>query len=157
MRKIILIFTFSCSLISCGQKTAERIEENVTDGNGKVISREIIDSKKGGKRTAERTVELFYGNLNDIKAIDSLMSFRFYQIIPYFKFKELLVEKNKVSGELLEKTLVNSKKSEDNNSVVFSYRVKYQNIETTENIGLIRENENNDFQVYIYNSKAIEK
>jgi len=82
-----------------------------------------------------------------------LISFRFYQKSPYYKFKDILKEKNKSCGKFIEKTLLKTETSEDNKSICYVYNVTYQNIKTLEEIVLIKESENDSFQVFTYNIK----
>jgi hypothetical protein len=156
MKTILLILTLSISFASCGQK---KIEEIVTDANGNVISKtEITDSKKTSENISpEQTIEMFYKKQNDVKAIDRLMSFRFYQTTPYVKFKEMLNEKNKACGEFIEKYYIESRKADDNKAIAFTYKVKYKNVETIEEISLLKETENDDYKIFIYKIKRAEK
>jgi hypothetical protein len=156
MKRILLILTLLISLVSCGQT---KVEEIIINGNGKVISKTEIKGlkNKSENKSPEKTIELFYKNQNNIKVIDSLMSFRFYQKTPYVKFKEILNEKNKLCGEFLENTLIKTQKSEDNNAIAFTFKVKYKKEETIEEIGLLKESENSDFQIFTYNIKQTEK
>ncbi len=139
-----------CS-ISRGQNKTEDI---LVNSNGKVISKSKI--KKTEKISSEKTIEMFYKYQNNIEKLSPLISFRFYQKTPYYKFKEILKEKNKSCGKLIEKTLMKSETSADKKSIVYSYKVTYQNIKTVEEIVLIKESENDNFQVYIYNIKKAE-
>jgi len=66
---------------------------------------------------------------------------------------EILKQKNKSCGEFVEKTLVKTKTSDDKNSIAYLYNVTYKNMKTIEEIILIRESTNDNFQVYIYNIK----
>lgn len=139
---------FCITSISTGQNKTQDV---LVDANGKVISKSTV--KKSINRSPEKTIELFYKNQNDIKALDPLISFRFYQKTPYYKLNEILKEKDKSFGKLLEKTLIKTKTSEDKNSIAYLYNVTYQKLKTTEEIILIRESQNDDFQVYVYNIK----
>lgn len=148
MKKTILILMLFITSISIGQA---KLREVTVDPNGKVISKTTV--KKSTYRSPEKTIEMFYENQDDIKALDPLISFRFYQKTPYYKLNEILEQKNKSCGKFVEKTLVKTKTSDDKNSIAYLYNVTYKNMKTTEEIVLIRESTNDNFQVYIYNIK----
>ena len=134
--------------VSAGQNKTQDV---LIDRNGKVISKSKI--KKTENRSSQKTIEMFYKYQNDIEKLSPLISFRFYQKTPYYKFKEILKEKNKSCGKFIEKTLLKSETSEDKKSIGYAYKVTYQNIKTVEEIVLIKEAENDSFQVYTYNIK----
>lgn len=148
MNKIFLLLMFWITSASIGQN---KLEEVLVDPNGKVISKTKL--KKSITRSPEKTIEIFYKNQNNIKIIDPLISFRFYQKTPYYKLKEILAEKDKTCGKFIKNTLIKTKTSEDKNSIAYLYNVTYQNLKTIEEIILKRESINDDFQVYVYNIK----
>ncbi|WP_163401515.1 hypothetical protein [Flavobacterium fluviatile] len=148
MKNITIILMLIICSISRGQNKTEDI---LVDSNGKVISKSKI--KNTEKISSEKTIEMFYKYQNNIEKLSPLISFRFYQKTPYYKFKEILKEKNKSCGKLIEKTLMKSETSTDKKSIGYAYKVTYQNIKTVEEIVLIKESENDNFQVYIYNIK----
>jgi hypothetical protein len=142
---------FFTASISFGQS---KHEDQLVDPNGKVISTTKVKNLK--IRSSEETIELFYKNLNNIEELDHLINFRFYQKTPYYKFKEIMKEKNNATGEFIEKTLLKTKTSDDKNSIAYLYNVTYKNIKTTETITLIRESKDNSFDVYYYDIKKRE-
>ena len=149
MTKIIIILMFCISYVSNGQS---KIEEVTVDSNGKVISKTKI--KRSENVTSEQTIEMFYKYQNDIEKLSPLISIGFYQKTPYYKLKEILKEKNKSCGKLIQKSLIKTQKSEDNNSIAYTYKITYQNIKTIEEIGLIKESGN--YKVFIYNIRRAE-
>ena len=140
---------FCISYVSNGQS---KIEEVTVDSNGKVISKTKI--KRSENVTSEQTIEMFYKYQNDIEKLSPLISIGFYQKTPYYKLKEILKEKNKSCGKLIQKSLIKTQKSEDNNSIAYTYKITYQNIKTIEEIGLIKESGN--YKVFIYNIRRAE-
>ena len=147
--RIIIILIFCISYLSNGQNKTEDI---TVDSNGKVISKTKI--RKSKNITSEQTIEMFYKYQNDIEKLSPLISIGFYQKTPYYKLKEILKEKNKSCGKLIQKSLIKTQKSEDNNSIAYTYKITYQNIKTIEEIGLIKESGN--YQVFIYNIRRAE-
>lgn len=140
---------FCISYDSNGQS---KTEEVTVDSNGKVISKTKI--KKSENVTSEQTIEMFYKYQNDIEKLSPLISIGFYQKTPYYKLKEILKEKNKSCCKFIQKNLIKTQKSEDNNSIAYTYKITYQNIKTIEEIGLIKESGN--YKVLIYNIRRAE-
>ena len=142
---------FCISYVSNGQSKTQDV---IVDSNGKVISKTKTGKTKD--TTSEQTIEMFYKYQNDIEKLSPLISIGFYQKTPYYKLKEILKEKNKSCGKLIEKSLIKTQKAEDNNSIGYTYKVTYQNMKTIEKIGLIKEFGKDYFQVFIYNIKRAE-
>jgi len=149
MTRIIVILIFCISYVSNGQSESGDV---TVDSNGKVISENKI--KKSKNVTPEETIEMFYKYQNDIEKLSPLISIGFYQKTPYYKLKEILKEKNKSCGKLIQKSLIKTQKSEDNNSIAYAYKITYENIKTIEEIGLIKESGN--YLVFIYNIRRSE-
>lgn len=158
MRKLILlILFFSITITSCAQnKTEEIIEEVIVDNNEKIISKNSISTDKKNALTPEETLEKFYSNLEKIKEIDKLISFRFYQKSPYVKFKETMEKKYKLCGKYINKEIIETEYSADKKAIRLKLNVKYEKKNTIEQIVLIKESENSNFEVFEYNIKVIE-
>ncbi|EJL63843.1 hypothetical protein [Flavobacterium sp. CF136] len=151
MTRITIILMFCISYVSNGQSKTQDV---IVDSNGKVISKTKTGKTKN--TTSEQTIEMFYKYQNDIEKLSPLISIGFYQKTPYYKLKEILKEKNKSCGKLIEKSLIKTQKAEDNNSIGYTYKVTYQNMKIIEEIGLIKEFGKDYFQVFIYNIKRAE-
>ena len=149
---LILIITFSSY---CQNKKEEVITEIVTDSNGKVISKST--NKKEKIRTSDEVLNAFYDNQTNIKALDKMISFRFYQKTPFIKFKEVMETKNKVCGKLIEKKVVEKEFSEDKKAIRYKLLVSYEKKKTVEQVVMIRESENSGFEIFDYNIKTNEK
>ncbi|PNW25763.1 hypothetical protein [Formosa algae] len=150
MRKTIfylLILTFSFSY-------SQYIKREITiDGQGNVIDeKEIVDKENLKIKNPSEVLKEFYLNQNNIE-IDKLISFRFYQKTPYIKFKEIMKSKFTVCGKFLNYKIVQTEYSDDKKSVRLNTDVSYENINTTEQIILIKEFDNDNFQVFDYNIK----
>jgi len=142
MKRLIFLFAVTISLISCAQK----VEDVITTPDGKVIT----DSKDINPYNLEETVKEFYKNINDASKLDKLMSFRFYQKIPYNKFKEMMSEKSKKFGNVTNINKLNSEFSPDKKAVKYTFDIEYDKTKTQEILVLIKENENDNFKVFEY-------
>ena len=144
--KFFTIFTFILmSLNSCAQNKTETI---VKDGNGKIIESE---SKDINQNNVNETLDLFYKNIENSKNLDNLMSFRFYQKMPYNKFTEFTSQKAKKFGKFKNKEVIKKEFSPEKNAVKFFVKVNYENVETNEELVLIKESEKDNFKIYEYN------
>jgi hypothetical protein len=150
-KKIYSLLIFIITLSSCAQNKTEEI---TTDSNGNVIERKEITNEKEVVKTSEEILEDFYKNQNDIKSLDKLISFRLYQKTPYVKFKETMETKNKVCGKLIEKKIVEKEFSEDKKAIKYKIFVNYEKKKTIEQIVMIKETENSNFQIFDYNIKT---
>lgn len=142
MKRLIFLFAVTISLISCAQK----VEDVITTPDGKVIT----DSKDINPYNLEETVKKFYQNINDASKLDKLMSFRFYQKIPYNKFKEIISEKSKKFGNATNINELNSEFSPDKKAVKYTFNIEYDKTKTQEILVLIKENENDNFKIFEY-------
>ena len=125
--------------------------EELRDAKGKLISKTVINSNKREKSlSAEEIADLFYKNQNNVKQLNSLMSFRFYQKTPYFKFKEIMEQKNQAFGKFVNKTLINVSNPEKG-TTIHKYKVNYKKRSTVEEVGLIKEDEGDSYEVISYN------
>lgn len=88
--------------------------------------------------------------------MDKLISFRFYQKSPYVKFKETMETKYKLCGKYIDKEIVETEYSADKRAVRLKLNVKYEKKNTIEQIVLIKESENSNFEVFEYNIKVVE-
>ncbi len=149
MKELIIIYFLLFTLSSCGQN---EIKETIVNANGKIISKTDIDNKTVEK-SPEEILNVFYNNQNDVKELDKLMSFRFYQNTPYNKFKETMQAKYQYCGELAEKTITETEYSDDKKTITFFLKVKYQKVNTTEKIVMIKESDNDNFQILKYDIK----
>lgn len=149
MKKIIIFGLFIISLNSCAQK---KIEEVITDANGKQIKTE---NKDINSNNLEETIEEFYKNIDDASKLDNLMSFRYYQNIPYNKFKELTLKKAEQFGKLKNKKIIGKEFSPDKKAVKYYIEAEYEKANSNEAIILMKENEKDNFKIleYIYESK----
>ena len=126
----------------------------MTDGQGNVIDKkEIIDKENLKTKTPSEVLKEFYLNQNNIETLDKLMCFRFYQKTPYSEFKKTMESKFSACGNLLDYKIVQTEYSDDKKSVRLNTDVSYENINTTEQIVLIKETDNSNFQVFEYNIK----
>lgn len=98
----------------------------------------------------ELVIESFYMNQNNIKVLDTLLSYRFYQNTPYNKFRDFIIEKNNLVGKFNTKELVNAKLS-INEYLMFEYKVSYDRKTWNETFRL--EKENGVFKIVNYNIK----
>ena len=156
-KQILLILLLSFAINSCAQnKSEEIIEEVITDSNGKIISKDIISKDKKRTLNSEDVLEEFYSNLKNIDELDKLISHRFYQKSPYVKFKEGMETKYKLCGEFIDKEIVETEYSADKKAVRLKLNVKYEKKKTIEQIVLIKESENSDFNIFEYNIKIVE-
>ena len=146
MKSIAILGLFIISLNSCAQKKTQEI---ITDANGKQIKTE---SKDLNPNNLEETVEEFYRNINDATKLDNLMSFRFYQKIPYNKFKELISKKSEQYGKLKNKKIIGKEFSPDKKAVKYYIETEYEKANLKEAIILLKENEKDNFKIleYIY-------
>lgn len=148
--KILIIFTLILiSTNSCAQNKTETI---IRDGNGKIINSE---NKDINQNNLNETLELFYNKIDDSKNLDNLLSFRFYQKMPYNKFKEFTIEKAKKVGKFKTKEVIKEEFSPDKNAVKYLLKVNYENEKTNEELILIKENEKDNFKIYDYNYKIL--
>ena len=144
--KFLTIFAFILlSLNSCAQNKTQTI---ITDGNGKIIE---SDSKDINQNNLNKTLDLFYKNIENSKNLDNLMSFRFYQKMPYNKFAEFTKQKAKKFGKFKDKEVIKKEFSPEKNAVKYFLKVNYENAETTEELILIKESEKDNFKIYEYN------
>lgn len=142
MKRLIFFFAVTISLISCAQK----IEDVITTPDGKVIT----GSKDINPYNLEETVKEFYKNINDASKLDKLMSFRFYQKIPYSKFKEIISEKSKKFGNVKYINKLSSEFSPDKKAVKYTFGIEYDKTKTQEILVLIKENEKDNFKIFEY-------
>ena len=157
INQILLILLLSFAINSCAQnKSEEIIEEVITDSNGKIISKNIISKDKKRTLNSEDVLEKFYSNRKNIDELDKLISYRFYQKSPYVKFKEGMETKYKLCGEFIDKEIVETEYSADKKAVRLKLNVKYEKKKTIEQIVLIKESENSDFNIFEYNIKIVE-
>lgn len=158
MRKQIFLFLLlSITLNSCAQNKSEEIIEEVrTDSNGNIISKKIISKDKNSILNYEEVLEKFYLNLKNIDELDKLISFRFYQKSPYVKFKETMKAKYKLCGEFIDKKIVETEYSADKKAIRLILNVKYKKKNTIEQIILIKESDNSNFEIFEYDIKAFE-
>lgn len=144
--KFFTIFTFILmSLNSCAQNKTETI---VKDGNGKIIESE---SKDINQNNVNETLDLFYKNIENSKNLDNLMSFRFYQKMPYNKFTEFTSEKAKKFGKFKDKEVIKIEFNPDKSAVKYFLKVNYENAKTNEELVLIKESEKDNFKINEYN------
>lgn len=130
-----------------------KLGEVTVDNEGNVIHETETTSNTEKHKTSEEVLEEFYFNQNNIKHLDKLISFRFYQKTPYVKFKETMEAKYKLCGEFVNYKLIETEYSEGNNAVRYKLEVKYEKKNTVEQIILFKESKNSNFQVYEYNIK----
>ena len=97
----------------------------------------------------------FYKNIDDASKLDNLMSFRYYQNIPYNKFKELTLKKAEQFGKLKNKKIIGKEFSPDKKAVKYYIEAEYEKANSNEAIILMKENEKDNFKIleYIYESK----
>ena len=137
------------SLNSCAQNKAKDI---VTDAHGNEIN---TNNEDINPYNLDKTVEEFYKNINNVSELDKLLSFRFYQKIPYNKFKEMIAEKFKKFGNLENVKKLNFEFSPDKNAVKYTFDIKYNKVKTKETLILIKENEKDNFKILEYNYQEI--
>jgi hypothetical protein len=126
---LILVFT----LYSYAQN---KLGEATVDNEGNVIYETETTSNTEKHKTSEEVLEEFYFNQNNIKYLDKLISFRFYQKTPYVKFNETMEAKNKLCGKLITYKITETEYSEENNAVRYKLEVKYEKKNTVEQIVL---------------------
>ncbi|WP_177734355.1 hypothetical protein [Flavobacterium inviolabile] len=128
------------------------VVEEIIKSDGKVISKTKYDKSSKALVVSDENVVIdrFYKHQDNIKAIDSLMSFRFYQKTPYFKFKEILKAKHNNFGMFKRKELFDTDKSNPDGIIVYKYKVEYEKTNTIEEIGLIKENSADSFHIISY-------
>ncbi|PWN57541.1 hypothetical protein [Chryseobacterium viscerum] len=96
-------------------------------------------------KQGEIVVDEFYikSEQKNYKAIDSIMSFRFYQTTPYKEFINILIEKNKEFGKVRKKSLEKYKIVKSvTDTIHLGYNVEYKNTHTKESFTLIKEDGN---------------
>lgn len=148
MKKFVVFFTICTSLISCAQNKATVI----TDANGNEIKSNNQDINPNN---LEITVEKFYKNINNTSELDQLLSFRFYQKIPYNKFKDITNEKFKKFGNLVNTNKLATEFSPDKKAVKYTFDNVYEKAKTRETLILIKENEKDNFKIFEYNYQEI--
>ncbi|NUY82755.1 hypothetical protein HUK80_17765 [Flavobacterium sp. MAH-1] len=140
----ILLFVFAISF--------SQVKEEIIDSDGKKI-----ETNKSNdyllKKSAHEIADLFYLNQNDVNKIDPLISIYFYKKTPYYKLKEILIEKNKSFGKFKSKKLIETFKKDDLKAIKFTFEVTYEKLKTTEELILVKEHSNNPYQVFEYNIK----
>lgn len=147
MKKLLIFLLIMIPTIFIAQEVQT---EELRDAKGNLISKTIVNPNKREKSlNAKETADLFYKNQNNVKLLNSLMSFHFYQKTPYFKFKEIMEQKNKVFGKFLSKTLI-SISNPEKGITVHKYKVNYEKQSTVEEIGLIKESEDS-YEIISYN------
>jgi len=149
MKRLILLFIILISLNSCAQN---KVEEFITTPDGKRIETKNNDLNPNN---LDKTVEEFYNNISEVSKLDNLISFRFYQKIPYNKFKELIDEKYKKFGRLKDIKKINTEFHPDKKAVKYTFDVTYENTKTKESLILIKENEKDNFKIIDYNYQEI--
>lgn len=149
MKRLNLFFIILLSLNSCAQN---KVEEFITTPDGKRIE---TNSNDLNPNSLDKTVEEFYKNIADAAKLDNLISFRFYQKIPYNKFKELMSEKYKKFGDLKDFKKIDTEFSPEKNIVKFTFDIIYENSKTKESLILIKENEKDNFKIFEYNYQEI--
>ncbi|MWW26907.1 hypothetical protein [Algibacter lectus] len=151
MRKTIIylfILTFSFSF------SQNKKGEILTDGQGNIIEKkELIKKDNLEPKTPNKILKEFYLNQNNFENLDNLMSFRFYQKTPYSEFKNAIESKNKTCGKLLNYKIVQTEYSDDKKSVRLNTDVNYENMNTIEQILLIKETDNDNYEVFGYELK----
>jgi len=108
---------------------------------------------KAQLKQGETIINVFYSNAEseNYKALDTLMSFQFYQGTPYKQFVQMINNKNKVFGKINKKSLGKYKIVKSTNStdtIHLGYIVDYQKAHTKESFTLIKENK--DFKILKY-------
>lgn len=108
---------------------------------------------KAQLKQGETVINAFYNNIEseNYKALDTLMSFQFYQKTPYKQFIQMINNKNKVFGKIDKKSLGKYKIVKSTNStdtIHLGYIVDYENAHTKESFTLIKENK--DFKILKY-------
>jgi hypothetical protein len=128
--------------------------------NAQVVTNEITENAKKEKLFEKKTdlkdtkeeniIDFFYKNLDDVRKIDNVLSFRFYQKTPYNKFKEIMENKNNRFGKMLEKKILKIEYSKDKMKVIFLLEVKYLNETTKEQILMIKESVTDNYSIIEY-------
>ena len=128
--------------------------------NAQVVTNEITENAKKEKLFEKKTdlkdtkeeniIDFFYKNLDDVRKIDNVLSFRFYQKTPYNKFKEIMENKNNRFGKILEKKILKIEYSKDKMKVIFLLEVKYLNETTKEQILMIKESVTDNYSIIEY-------
>lgn len=103
---------------------------------------------------AENRVTLFYSSEsnNNFKVIDSLISYKLYQNLPYVEFKNNIENKKTIVGDFKTKKLNNYKivsSTSGVNEIFLEYIVDYKNQKTIENF--IIEKNGNNYKILAYN------
>ena len=147
--KLIIFVSIILSLNSCAQN---KIETKITDANGNEV---ITNNDDVNPNNLEKTIDEFYLNINDSKKLDNLMSFRFYQKIPYNKFKELMQTKSEKFGVFENKKIEKIEFSPDKNAVKYILDIKYEKTETKEILILIKETEKDNYKIYEYDYQKL--
>jgi len=148
------LFTLIIFMIAVSSVSQNKTEEIIVNGNGKIIeSKENKVEEHLNLKTTEEILSVFYSNQDNIKVLDKLISFRFYQKTPYYKFKETIENKFKVCGRFINYKIIETEYSNDQSAVSIKCDVKYEKINTIEQIIMIKESENSNFQIFEYNIK----
>jgi hypothetical protein len=149
-----LLLSIIAVFSSCGQN---KTEEVIINQDGKIINQTENNGENDNDKnvSSDRIINKFYENQTDIKELDKLMSFRFYQKTPYSKFKESMIQKNIEFGKLIEKKITKTEFSEDNNAISVKLNVTYENETTIEKIVLIRETEKSIYKIFEYDLEII--
>lgn len=128
------------------------VAEEIVTSNGEIISRTKINKSKKSSvvSTESRIVDKFYKNQNNINVLNHLMSHHFYRKTPFFKFKEIMKEKNRVFGKFQNKSLINVSYPEKG-IIILKYKVNYINRSAIEEVGLIKEDEVDSYEIISYN------
>ncbi len=101
----------------------------------------------------EKIVESFYKKHENIIAIDSLISYQFYQKIPYNEFKIFMDNKHKTLGNIKNKELINTKVLLGDDHISFENKITYEKGITIEKLKLIKEGQ--QYKIVEYNVSSL--
>jgi hypothetical protein len=128
-------------------------EEILVNRNGVIID-SINEDRNLKFKTYSEVLNEFYFNQKNIKSLDRLISFRFYQKTPYFKFKETMESKFLICGKFKDFKIIETEFSQDQNSIRIKCEVQYEKVSTIEQIIMIKETEKSNFLIYEYDIKT---
>ena len=135
-------------IILCIYSLATAQNSDITiDANKK----EVVTSNDAFKSNSiESLTNYFYGNIGNIKKIDKIISYKFYQATPYKDFSKLMESKNVQFGKFISKEVVKIEYSDHRNKATVFLRVKYSNIESNEQIVFFKESAKEGYNIVEY-------
>ncbi|WP_300486772.1 hypothetical protein [Flavobacterium sp.] len=100
--------------------------------------------------SVESLTDFFYKNISNIKEIDKIMSYKFYQTTPFKEFSKLIESKNTQFGKFISKEVIKVEYSNDKHKATIFLKVKYSKVESKEQIVFLKEFEKDSYNIVEY-------